>query len=77
MFAVLTLLACLVGQPDRCEVVYPPSMNPQTGTPMTFGECLGIGGQVAALQWLKENPGYVVKRVRCTPPSPRADEVGV
>lgn len=70
MFAMLTLIVCLAGQPDRCEMVYPPAINDMTGQEMTFGECLGLGGQGAALQWLKEHPGYVVKKVRCTPGKP-------
>lgn len=65
MFATITLVVCLAAQPELCETVFPNSAHPD-GAPMSFFECLGAGGQSAALQWLREHPDYVARKLQCT-----------
>lgn len=65
MFATITLVVCLAAQPELCETVFPNSVHTD-GAPMTFFECLGAGGQSAALQWLREHPSYVARAIQCT-----------
>ena len=66
MFALLSLVVCLAGQPVVCETVTPDYIHPATGQAPTFFECLGAGGQGVARQWLDEHPAYVLRRVQCS-----------
>ena len=66
MFALLSLVVCLAGQPAVCETVTPDYVRHDTGQPPTFFECLGVGGQDVARRWLAENPAYVLRRVQCS-----------
>lgn len=66
MFVLLSLIVCLAGQPAICETVIPDYVHEATGQPPTLYECLGIGGQVIARQWLAEHPGYLLRRIRCS-----------
>jgi hypothetical protein len=66
MFALVSLVVCLSGAPAMCETVTPDYLHADTMQPPTFHECLGVGGQVIALRWLSEHPGYRVHRVRCS-----------
>jgi hypothetical protein len=45
MYALLSLVVCLAGQPAICETVTPDLVHPDTGQPPTLFECLGVGGQ--------------------------------
>ena len=66
MFALLSLVVCLAGQPALCETVTPDYDHPDTGQPVSLFECLGVGGQGIARRWLAENPAYVLRRVQCS-----------
>ena len=66
MFALLSLLVCLAGQPAVCETVTPDYLHPDTGQAPSFFECLGAGGQDIARKWLTENPAYVLRRIQCS-----------
>jgi hypothetical protein len=66
MYALLSLVVCLIGQPAVCETVIPNYLRPDTGQPPTFFECLGVGGQDIARQWLDEHPGYLLRHIRCS-----------
>ena len=66
MFALLSLIVCLAGQPAVCETVTPDYVHSATGQPVSFFECLGVGGQGIARRWLAENPAYVLRRVQCS-----------
>lgn len=66
MYALLSLVVCLVSQPAICETVIPSYAHPDTGQPPTFFECLGVGGQDIARRWLDENPGYRLHRIQCS-----------
>ena len=54
MYALLSLVVCLAGQPAVCETVTPDLVHPDTGQPPTLFECLGVGGQHIARSWLDE-----------------------
>ena len=66
MFALLSLVVCLAGQPAICETVTPDYVRADSGQPPTFFECLGAGGQDIARRWLAENPGYRLHRIQCS-----------
>jgi hypothetical protein len=66
MFALISLVVCLSGTPSVCQTVLPGYLHADTGQPPTFHECLGIGGQAIAVHWLRENPGYRLRRVQCS-----------
>ena len=66
MYALLSLVVCLAGQPAICETVTPDLVHPDTGQPPTLFECLGVGGQDIARSWLQEHPGYLLRRVQCS-----------
>ena len=66
MFALLSLVVCLVAQPVVCETITPDYVYSDTGRSPTFFECLGPVGQDVARQWLAENPSYVLRRVQCS-----------
>lgn len=67
LYVVATVLACLASSPTVCTTHQLPSMNDATGEPMTWGECLGVGGQVALMRFREENPHLLVKGgPRCT-----------
>ena len=66
MFALLSLVVCLAGQPDVCETVTPDYVRHDTGQPPSFFECLGAGGQDVARRWLAEHPAYVLRRIQCS-----------
>lgn len=66
MFALLSLVVCLAGQPAVCETVTPDYVSVDTGQPPTFFECLGPIGQHVARQWLEEHPRYRLRRVQCS-----------
>ena len=66
MFALLSLIVCLAGQPAVCETVTPDYVHADTGQPPSLFECLGVGGQGIARRWLAENPAYVLRRVQCS-----------
>ena len=65
MFALLSLVVCLAGQPAVCETVTPDYAHQDTGQPPTF-ECLGPHGQGIARQWLDQNPQYLLRRIQCS-----------
>ena len=66
MYALLSLVVCLAGQPAVCETVTPDLVHPDSGQPPTLFECLGVGGQDIARSWLAEHPGYLLRRVQCS-----------
>ncbi len=66
MFALLSLVVCLAGQPAVCETVTPDYAHRETGQPPTFFECLGPLGQEIARKWLDEHPGYRLRRIQCS-----------
>ena len=66
MFALISLVVCLSGNPAVCQTVLPDYLHADTLQPPTFHKCLGIGGQVIARHWLQENPGYRLRRVQCS-----------
>jgi hypothetical protein len=65
MYALVSLVVCMVNMQHVCETVLPDYTHAD-GTPPTFFECLGVGGQDIARQWLREHPGYVLKKVGCS-----------
>ncbi len=68
MFAAFSIVACLISNPQHCETFRDaPQVDSVSGEQMTFGTCLGIGGQTAAVQWSREHPGWKVAKYRCTP----------
>jgi hypothetical protein len=66
MFALLSLVVCLAGQPANCETVTPDYVHQDTGQLPTLFECLGVGGQGIARKWLDEHPGYRLHRIQCS-----------
>ena len=66
MIALVSLVVCLSGMPAVCETVVPDYVDQTTGQPPTFYECLGVGGQGIALRWLREHPGYRLRRIQCS-----------
>jgi hypothetical protein len=66
MFALLSLVVCLVAQPIVCETVIPDYAYSDTGQSPTYFECLGPVGQSIARQWLDEHPEYLLRRVQCS-----------
>jgi hypothetical protein len=66
MYALLSLVVCLAGQPAICETVIPDYAHLDTGQPPTFFECLGTGGQDIARRWLDEHPGHLLHRIQCS-----------
>jgi hypothetical protein len=66
MYALLSLVVCLVNQPVMCETVIPNYLHQDTGQPPSFFECLGVGGQDIARAWLDEHPGYLLRRITCS-----------
>jgi hypothetical protein len=66
MYALLSLVVCLAGQPAICATVIPGYAHPDTGQPPTLFECLGVGGQDIARQWLDEHPGHLLQRIQCS-----------
>lgn len=66
MYALLSLVVCLVSQPAICETVIPSYVHPDTGQAPTFFECLGVGGQDIARRWLDEHPSHFVHRIQCS-----------
>jgi hypothetical protein len=66
MYAVLSLVVCLAGQPAVCETVIPDLVHPDTGQPPTLFECVGSGGQDIARSWLAQHPGYLLRRIQCS-----------
>jgi hypothetical protein len=66
MYALLSLVVCLAGQPAICETVVPGYAHPDTGQPPTLFECLGVGGQDIARQWLDDHPGHLLHRIQCS-----------
>lgn len=58
----LVLLACLLGQPQRCEQYFVP-----TAPQMSLVECM-FSGQFQVVQWHEEHPGWVIRRWTCGPP---------
>jgi hypothetical protein len=61
MYLIAAVLACLSEQPTICDVYALPTLR-DDGYEMTWGDCLGVGGQVSLMKWLKDNPGMIVKR---------------
>ena len=66
MFALLSLVVCLSHAPTVCETVTPDYVRRDTGAAPTFHECLGATGQDIAHKWLRENPGYRLRRIQCS-----------
>ena len=66
MYALLSLVVCLAGQPAVCETVIPGYHHDDTGQQPTLFECLGVGGQDIARKWLDEHPGYLLHRIQCS-----------
>ena len=66
MYALLSLVVCLAGEPAICETVTPDYAHPDTGQPPTFFECLGVSGQDIARRWLDEHPGHLLHRIQCS-----------
>jgi hypothetical protein len=66
MYALLSLVVCLAGEPAICETVIPDCAHPDTGQPPTFFECLGVSGQDIARRWLDEHPGHLLHRIQCS-----------
>ena len=73
MYALLSLIVCLAGEPAVCETVIPDYAHQDTGQPPTLFECLGVGGQAIARRWLDEHPGHVLRRIQCSIGSDAAD----
>jgi hypothetical protein len=66
MFALLSLVVCLADAPTVCKTVVPNYVHESTGQPPTFFECLGVSGQDIARKWLNENPGHLLRSIRCS-----------
>ena len=66
MYALLSLVVCLAGQPAICETVTPDLVHPDTGQPPTPRHSNKVGGQDIARSWLQEHPGYLLRRVQCS-----------
>lgn len=66
MIAMLSLVVCLTSQPHVCKTVIPDYVRLDTRQPMTFFECLGVGGQAVAARWLRDHPGYSLKQIQCS-----------
>ena len=66
MYALLSLVVCLTGQPAICETVIPDYIYQDSGQPPTLFECLGAGGQDIARQWLDDHPGHLLQRIPCS-----------
>ena len=49
-----------------CHITLCPRTTVPTGQPVTFFECLGPNGQDIAQQWLRQNPGYRLRRIQCS-----------
>ena len=66
MYALLSLVVCLAGQPAVCETVIPSYVHQDSGQPPTLFECLGPVGQDIARRWLSQHPSYLLRRVQCS-----------
>jgi hypothetical protein len=58
----LVLVACLLGQPQRCEQHFVP-----TAPQMSLVECV-FSGQFQVVQWHEQHPGWVIRRWTCGAP---------
>jgi hypothetical protein len=58
----LVLIACLMGQPPRCEEVHLPFQQP-----MAMRECMHEA-QFRMVEWVRERPDWAVRRWRCELP---------
>lgn len=66
MFSVLSLVVCLSSDPLVCRTVVPSYARVDTGTGLTYFECLGANGQDVARRWLAAHPGYELRKIRCS-----------
>lgn len=66
MFALLSLVVCLSDAPAVCETVTPDYVDQGTGRAPSLSECLGVGGQTIARQWIGQHPGYRLSRIQCS-----------
>lgn len=64
MTVVLMFLVCLAGAPDRCMTVLPDAPDD-----LTLIGC-ALAGMTLGAQWLDDNPGYEIARVRCVATTP-------
>lgn len=58
----LVLIACLLGQPARCEEVHLPFLEP-----MEARSCM-YKAQFRMVEWMRTHSGWAVKRWRCELP---------
>ena len=58
----LVFIVCMLAQPATCERVYPPFAEP-----MTLAACMRQG-QIYAVQWLEDHPGWRLRSWRCGHP---------
>jgi hypothetical protein len=67
MNPVLIIVACLAGEPAKCQD-FPQITVTEYGDAMTVQQCSVMGGQIVAARWLAEHPDYVLKAIRCGQP---------
>jgi hypothetical protein len=65
MLVTLSLVFCLIGQPDYCQTVKPDAQDGWSG----LTACI-LRGQQLATYWLVDHPKWQLDRIRCTPGNP-------
>ena len=70
MYALLSLVVCLAGEPAICETVTPDYAHPDTGQPPTFFECLGV-----AVRTLRADGSMSIRAICCTAFSARSPTI--
>lgn len=60
-FVFATVIACSDPGLKVCDTYDLPTVNTQDGSSMSFGECLGVGGQIALMEWKREHRDLHVK----------------
>lgn len=55
----LIIIACLLGEPERCESFHVPFINE-----MNIMQCVWQS-TVHAANWAEAHPGWVIRKMRC------------
>jgi hypothetical protein len=58
----LVLIACLIGEPERCERIIVP-LEPEVG----LAQCLHTS-QIRLVEWVQQHPEWQVRRWTCQLP---------
>lgn len=65
MMTIITVVACLKAAPLVCQS-FPAVLSHEDGSPVTFYECLGVGGQEYLRRFTEEHPDMIPQKLRCT-----------